>query len=688
MHPTEFPVSTPVMAAWVVFLGVAVFFFVRFVKALLRKNRRGVLLLCFLTLLVLGAAIHVVMLSLSNHTVTQGNWAQLVLVSLVAALEMFVGHTVVFDDIIAAVVFHEPGLLLAYLTVFVLILAFSIELVFQMLPRRLQDRLWLSRHRRSALADRKNHVFIGVTPHAKRLAQSILREWESDGSRGDQGVVMFVDLPGKEDVHTEISIGDIFTSLVSHRKEISLDEELGSDRFVLLRGRMPAAHGEENFESAVGLRRLSDWFKNERTSVYILGDEADNIRLLDLLLADSGVNAKVFCLVDRMSGTHAGYSAERGRVRLIDPHQLAVTHVKFQRPEWHPIHTVEVARDAEGQPLGYVASGFHALCVGFRDTVQEALRFLYEFGSFVGKNRKRVPTTFDIFDDDMESHRGDFLVRYPGLRKDNSLVWNEGAVGSDRFWRRYVDIVDTLNYVVVATGDSARNIELAVRLLETAAKSGKDLSRFLILVRAQQLDERTRGILDFYNRTYHPDGNPVLCPFGMSETVWNLASISGKGMKERAARFYAAFQHSIGGNDTWEKRAKRLTSRTENHVEGSTELLRRQNQDLSCSAFLPSIRALAGPDLAEAATRIPNVYAGSHYPDKSADAGHLEYLAIQSHLRWTTSHLAAGYVCGERDELLLRLPDLTDYDAVKDARCNHFDWIAVKTYLTEDIETS
>ena len=688
MHPTEFPVSAPVMAAWVVFLGVAVFFFVRFVKALLRKNRRGSLLLCFLTLLVLGAAIHVVMLSLSNHTVTDGNWAQLILVSLVAALEMFVGHTVVFDDIIAAVVFHEPGLLLAYLTVFVLILAFSIELVFQMLPRRLQDRLWLSRHRRSALADRKNHVFIGVTPHAKRLAQSILREWESAGNRGDQGVVMFIDLPGKEDVHTEISIGDIFTSLVSHRKEISLDEELGSDRFVLLRGRMPAARGEESFESAVGLRRLSDWFRNERTSVYILGEEADNIRLLDLLLADSGVNAKVFCLVDRMSGTHAGYSAERGRVRLIDHHQLAVTHVKFQKPEWHPIHTVEIARDAEGQPLGYVASGFHALCVGFRDTGQEALRFLYEFGSFVGKNRKRVPTTFDIFDDDMESHRGDFLVRYPGLRKDKALVWNEGAVGSDRFWQRYVDIVDTLNYVVVATGDPARNIEVAVRLLETAAKSGKDLSRFLILVRAQQLDERTRGILDFYNRTYQPDGNPVLCPFGMSETVWNLASISGTGMKERAARFYAAFQRAIGGNDTWEKRAKRLTSRTENHVEGSTELLRRQNQDLSCSAFLPSMRVLAGPGLAEAATRIPNVYAGSHYPDKSADAGHLEYLAIQSHLRWTTSHLAAGYVCGERDELLLRLPDLTDYDAVKDARCNHFDWIAVKTYLTEDIETS
>ncbi|MBR3388379.1 MAG: hypothetical protein IKG84_09185 [Bacteroidales bacterium] len=688
MHQTLFPVPTFVMVAWVLFLGVAVFFFVRFVKDLIRKNRRGMLLLCFLTLLVLGAAIHVVMLSLSNHTVTEGNWIQLVLVSLVAGLEMFVGHTVVFDDIIAAVVFHEPGLLLAYLTVFVLILAFSFVLVFQMLPRRLQDRFWLSRHRRAASADRKNHVFIGVTLQAKRLAQSILREWESDGAQKDQGTVMFIDLPGKEDVHTEISIGDIFTNLVSHRKEISLDEELGSDRFVLLRGRMPASGGEESFEEAIGLRGLSDWFHNDRTSVYILGEEADNFLLVDLLLTDPGVKAKVFCLVDRMSDSRAGYSAERGRVRLIDPHQLAITQIKFQKPEWHPIHTVEIARDAEGQPLGYVESGFHALMVGFRDTAQEALRFLYEFGSFVGRNRKRVPTTFDIFDDDLDAYRGDFLVRCPGLRKDDALVWNGSAVGSDRFWQRYLEIVDTLNYVVIATGDPARDIELGVRLLETAAKSGKDLSRFLILVCANQLDERTKGVLDFYNRTYRFDGNPVLCPFGMAEAVWNLSSISGKGMKERASRFYAAFQRAIGGNDTWEKRAKRLPSRTENRMEGATELLRRQAQDLSCSSFLPSIRELAGPGLAEAAARIPNFYAGSHFPEKVAEAKHLEYLAIQSHLRWTSSHLAAGYVCGERNELLMRLPDLVDYDAVRDARSNHFDWIAVKTYLTEDIETS
>ena len=180
MHPIEFPVSTWTMIVWVACLGVAAYFFVRLLKFLLRKNKRGVLLLCFGVLLLLGAAIHVAMLSRSAHTVTEGNWAQLWLVSFVAGLEMFVGHTVIFDDIIAAVVFHEPGLLLAYLTIFAFVLSFTIVLVFQILPRRLRDRLWLSLHRRKASADRKNHVFIGVTPNAKRLARSILKEWEND----------------------------------------------------------------------------------------------------------------------------------------------------------------------------------------------------------------------------------------------------------------------------------------------------------------------------------------------------------------------------------------------------------------------------------------------------------------------------------------------------------------------------
>ena len=211
MHVNDFPISTPAMVAWFIGLTIAAVFFIRLLNTLMRKGRRGWMGAIFALLLMLGAAIHVVLLSRSSHTVTEGNWIQLTLTSLVAGLEMFIGHTVVFDDIIAAVIFREPGLLLAYLTVFTFILSFSFVLVFQILPRRLRDRLWLRMHQHSAAVNRKNHVFLGLSRSAKLLAKSILDDWAREENPSDQGYLIFVDLPESDGIHAEISFGDIFT---------------------------------------------------------------------------------------------------------------------------------------------------------------------------------------------------------------------------------------------------------------------------------------------------------------------------------------------------------------------------------------------------------------------------------------------------------------------------------------------
>ena len=680
MHTSDFPVSTPLMIVWAICLAVAAFFFVRLLNYLLRKNRRELLLLSFSILLIAGAAIHVIILSQSTHTVTDGNWVQLVLVSLVAGLEMFIGHTVIFDDIIAAVVFHEPGLLLAYLTIFVLVLTFSFVMVFQILPRCLRDRLWLRSHARSAMANRKNHLFIGVTPSAKLLAKSILEE-QQKGRRRDQGYLVFIDIPEAEGMRTELSFGDIFTSIVSRRKEVSLDEELGSDRFVLLKGRYPDVHHGGDLADVLGLKYLRTWLHNERNSVYVLGKEEENLALLERLRADSGVRAKVFCLVNDVNGPQSVYTASLSRVRMIDTHLLSVQRVKFQQPGLHPIHFVDVAKDKDGTPLGYVSSGFHVLYAGFQETGQEYLRFLYEFGAFVGKDLKQVPTSFDIFDDDLDRYRGDFLNRFPGMKGDPSLVWNEGTIGSDRFWERYASLLGSLNYVVVATGIPERNVDFAIRLLRTAARADKDLSRFVILVRVATLDNRTRGILDFFNSTYHPGGEPVIRPIGVDQDIWNLASISGNLLKDSASRFYMAYQRAVGGEDTWESRHLRLSSKSGARLRNRLALMREQGQDLSRSAFLPTLHVLAGQGLEEAAARIPAVYEGMHYPEKGAEATRLEYLAVQEHLRQCASLRASGYEPGDPDELLMRRNDLCPYGDLDPVE-QHFNWVVVKTALT------
>ena len=687
MHVNDFPISTPAMVAWFIGLTIAAVFFIRLLNSLMRRGRRGWMGAIFALLLMLGAAIHVVLLARSSHTVTEGNWIQLTLTSLVAGLEMFIGHTVVFDDIIAAVIFREPGLLLAYLTVFTFILSFSFVLVFQILPRRLRDRLWLRMRQHSAVVNRKNHVFLGLSRSAKLLAKSILEDWAREENPSDQGYLIFVDLPESDGIHAEISFGDIFTSLVSRRKEVGLDEELGTDRFVLLKGHRPVSGREEELTAAIGMPRLRPWLHNPRTSVYfLLDDEEENRQMVESLMQDRSVQAKVFCRVNRMDGFNSIYTATQSRLHLVDFHYLIVQNLKFDRPELHPVHFVEIARDGKGQPLGYVDGAFHALLVGFNTTGQEAMRFLYEFGSFVGKDNRRIPTTYDIFGDDMEVSRGEFLHRCPGLREDPALVWNPETVGSDGFWRKCEELIDSVNYVVVATGTAQRNIELSVLLLQTAARKNKDMSRFVILVRVDVADRRLASLFDFYNRTYHPGGDPVLRPFGMSESVWTLPSITGKDLKDQAARFYDASQRSLGGSETWESRHKRLLGTATDRLRNRMALMREQGQELSRSAFIPTLQALSGPDLQQMAVRIPLVYEGAHFPEKGAVADAFEHLAAQEHLRSQGHLFSRGYVAGELDELLRRVPELKEDDGVKDPRMQHMDWVFVRTALSDEIK--
>lgn len=683
MHVNDFPISTPAMVTWFICLTVAVVFFVRFLNSLLRKGHRGWMGFVFGLLLALGTAVHVLLLSRSSHTVTDGNWIQLTLTSLVAGLEMFVGHTVVFDDIIAAVIFRAPGLLMAYLTVFSFILAFSFVMVFQILPRRLKDRLWLGTHRHAAMRDRKNHIFLGISRSAKILAKSILEDWAAEKDASDQGYLIFVDIPSAESVHAEISFGDIFTSLVSRRKEVGLDEELGSDRFVLLKGHAPASGRGEDLADAVGLPRLRPWFHNARTSVYfLLDDEEENRLMVADLSQDPAVQAKVFCRVDRRDGYNSIYTATQNRLRLVDFHYLCVQDLKFERPELHPVHFVDIARDRKGRPLGYVDGEFHALLVGFDTTGQEAMRFLYEFGAFVGKDGRRIPTTIDIFGDGLEVARGGFLNRFPGLREDRSVVWNGDSVGSDGFWRRCEALVDKLNYVIVALGSAQRNIELSIQLLQLSARLGKDFSRMVILTRVDVADRRLQGLLDFYNRTYYPGGHPVIRPFGMSEAVWTLPSITGKDLKDQATRFYDASQRSEGKTGTWESRRESLLAGSDQRLRNRMALLRQQGQDLSRSAFIPTLRELAGPEVEKEAARIPLVFEGVHFPEKGTVADILEHLAAQEHLRSNCYHLSGGYVSGEPDELLRRVPQLKDYVEVNDPREQHRDWVVVRTALS------
>lgn len=641
MHMPDFPVPVPAMILWLIALLILSAFFVAVMGRLLRRGKRGAVLGIFAFLLVAGAIMHVVLLARSSHTVTDGNWIQLFLVSSLASLEMFIGHTVVFDDIIAAVIFREPFLLLSYLTIFVLAILFTISLVFLIVPRGLKDTIRLSlRQRRSTKKNHKLHVFLGDNPAARMLARSI-----RDTAPEDE--LLFIHFPDPdEEAEGELSIGEMLHTMFSRRTERSLADILGYDHFMFIRGRLPEAACEAGFAQAVGVPILDSLLNSKRTHVYILSEnEEHNFRFLQLLVAKKSILAKVYCFNSDVNNYTALYANVHPRVRLLNWQELIFTQVKRQEPELMPVEAAAIAHDAQGNSLGYTTEPFNAMIVGFGATGQEALRFIHEFGSFVGKDLRPQQNNYHVIDPHIEELKGEFLSRTPAFRYDANVTWTSYSTGSERFWLDYAMLLPNLNYVVVCIDTGHRNVEIAVRLLQDAARFGKDLSRFKILVKASVEDSQLPSMIAFYNRNFCPEGVSVIYPFGLPEKVWNLDVVTGRELKAEAIRFHdVACEVTHQEVETWDARSERIRKGDGLALAKHRELHRRQLVDIDACLYSRTLSKLAGGVV----------------PDENSEL--MQVLAASVQQYWVNALAVQGYILGlETDELNRRLPGLLSY---------------------------
>lgn len=677
---SQFPLSTPVMIIWVVALVVVTALFVHMLILLNRKGRRLRLAIIFGLLLLAGTAVHTVVLTQSGHTVTDGNWVQIVLVSLMAALEMFIAQTVVFDDIIAAVIFHEPALLMAYVSVFVLVVTFTLSMLLLIMPRRLRDHTWLRSHLRQARRPRKNHIFLGLDNHSIAFARTILKEWEAQEDRKNQGEVILVEFPDASQHRQELSIGELFSNVFGQRKEASVEMQIGSERFVLLKGRNPESSEARvrSLPMAIGLPRLAPWLENPSTTIYLLsGIEEENARLLKYLATDSSVQAKIFCYSHRVNSYSALMGAMGERVRMLNLPEMSFNEIKQNQPDIHPVRFASVAKGKDGQPLGYVEKGLTSMVIGFGEMGQEALRFLYEYSAFVGKDLQPLPNTFKVYDPQVDSLKGDFLNRTPALRYDADISWSSASMGSSQFWLDFAMTLSSLTYVVVAVDHGERNVEIAVQLLQEAARHGKDLSSLCILLRATQANPQMLQLIDFYNRSYCPEGVSVLHPFGLPERIWNLDVVSGKRLKGEATR---------GSLDSWRERSSSILSRGGNALLNRKELMRKQAVDIGHALYVPSLLAQCPERLLAVGALIPDELDAQkpvHFTGSKADYKVLEYLAAGEHLHWMRALEASGYIdgAGVQDELNKKIVGLVPYQDLPDEEARHKCWLALKKGL-------
>ena len=668
------------MILWALLLLPALFGFVQLIVQLNKRRKRLAIGVIFLLLFIAGTAIHVILLARSTHTYTEGNWIQLAVMSMVAALEMFIGHSVVFDDIIAAVIFSEPFLLLSYITIFLFVVAFTFSLVILIMPRRLRDRIWLSINSSQASKNLKNHIFLGVNKPSKLLAKQILEQWSK--SREKKGKLILVEFPDKESSKAELSIGEVFSSIFGQKTELSLEEELENDKFILLKGHMPDSSDKDGLCEAIGLEKLKKWLENPRTSLYLLNpDDHDNFLLLKTLNADSSVKAKAFFYTHEAAGFNNLFAAIGQRIRVLNPHFLSFMHVKMHREDLLPVNYVDLARDKDGEPLGYVNEGLNAMIIGFGDSGQEALRFLLEFGTFIGKDLNEAQGCIQVMDPELDSHMGQFLSGAPGLKGNSLIKWTKASAGDTSFWAEFDAALDSgLRYIVITIDTGKKNVELGVKMLEMAAAKGIDLSRFVILMRVWEASVHLKGMIDYFNRAFCPEGVDVLKYFGQPENIWMPDVISGKSLKQAAIKTNKAFEEALH-EESWDARAARLNSKGGNPLARRRELFRRQALEIGRALYLKTLKHFASAKIIEASKDIPLVYEGVHYPKKDQNYKHLEYLAAMEHLHWLYAMLIGGYRDGEIDELHRFHTNMLPYKEIAKEQYNHISWLGVKTLL-------
>lgn len=475
-----------------------------------------------------------------------------------------------------------------------------------------------------ARRNRKNHVFIGTGTYSKLLAARILREWKQEKKKKDQGRILFVQL------------GNAF----SPSAEEQLQEELGTTRVKLFQGTL-APQDSLPLAQALGLKGLQPWLANPRTSLYLFSEKPrENAHLLSVATEDTSIKAKVFYYTSAPGGFDSLVASTGSRVRMLNPHQMAFNHLKMDCPEVLPVHFVQKALNAQGEPLGYVQDGLHAMVLGFGGSGQEALRFLVEFGKFVGPDYLTAPTSIGVYDPKLPQLQGPFFQSAPALREDPSIQWHAEAADTGAFWEAFNQDALT-NYIIVALDNGPRNIQLGVSLLQAAARKGQDLSRLMILVRIWNQTGKDREILNLYNAAYCPEGVQALRGFGNTLDIWTPDVISGRRLKKTALSFNQ-LQVSLGMDEEWEQRRKQLSQPGKDQLKNQMELCRRQATDISRALYIPTLLNLA-PSSGE------------------LQETQLKYLAAQEHLHWMNALMVQGYTNGPQNELLKYHPNLVPY---------------------------
>lgn len=672
--------------AFVVGIAIGVVYYL-----ILAKNSKSnrlffkTLLICALSIVVIHTAAD--MFVISHIAQGEKSWFSIFALSLFHSFELFIFQTHFFDNGYQEYLFgHDfgpneyapgvPWLTFIYIITFILAILTSIALVIKAINRRRAGRSWLIANRDKA---ENVHIFFLGGEISVALAEDI-RKQHPDQPR------ILVGYPDPEESYMDLSIWEKIQRLFKSRTE----ESLGPfSAIVYSRVPLSEVHGKDICQQ-MNIKDLDAFLKAPSCKVYLLGDdESENLHCAEVL-HNSGCTAEIFCRACR-EGVNRMYEDAMTKtpsmnVHLVDSSYLAVRNIK-NCTELLPVNYVDKGVDAEGRQEGWVSSPFNAMILGFGETGREVLAFLYEHGSFVGKDYKKSPFSCCVVDRQMANIESAYRNNFPGMNESAGITYKPWEIGGNAFWDDLAQRIDTLNYIVVCLGDDRFNLRIAVDLVEYAYRHGKDLTKnFLILIAQENPSHLDDITLQHYNaiEQYHD----CIRTFGNQHEVWTYDNMTNESLTARAKNYFAGYQRASGetrdADAMWEDREKEI--KTTDSYKTHAKRVRQRSQDFANCFHVATKLALIGPEIydhrREIAQCIPADYdaAQTHY---TGDDAHVErvlhYLAVHEHIRWEASHVALGYTPGKAtDEVKKTHACIMSYDELT-PKMQHYDYLVIKT---------
>ena len=597
-----------------------------------------------------------------SHQGTGRNLITLLIRSVLSSFEMFLSKSNLIG--ISQECKDSPLYMFCFAIVHAVALAITMIFVISCFGKRVRDwfkLVWwkvkcrlLKSHREIPL-----YVFWGINEKNILLANDVQKS-ENKNIR-----MVFVDFPVE---NQENKSGQSFSGILGLLSyKVSVVKQLYGINYVMMKTDMSLSEQEialsaksssndvYGFLESMHLYKLSKLLKlHTNVTFFVLSDDLNaNLRsTLRLLDRDKdGHISKIYCCT-RRKRTALIHEEVDSRLRIVDDSHESVIELALNHKELsQPINYVDVDTNQS-----VVSSTFTSMIVGFGYTGQDALKFLYEFSAFPDKDGNKSQVKHYVFDRKINEVKGEIYQEIPAMaqiEESGEIEFCPYNYGSVDFIKKLNQIITELNYVVIATGDDALNMQIATQLFEFAMQyrtSDSKFERFKIFVRIY--DSSSKFLMEQTIKRYDKNYAEAFVLFGDPKDIYKKQWLIDDLEVHSAAQFCEAYNEASNVYVTDESGVVSSKKRIRDNYK-DVKLLCNRNSLRTYSQNRANVRhcytksVLLGLDKMVGMPEIPK---WDSLDVKSLWHKKLLNVSICEHLRWNASHQMLGYTTWPQEE--------------------------------------